>query len=120
MPLTSFKCQSWRVLFYGDDLIRVTGDPVGDDLPLLKLLLKTLTMSAKQPAAFSNINTGLFVGTFLPVIVLVPLIGTHPLVFQLLLMLIATIDTAFMLISGLLKYAWMPNFNPVMGVWHSG
>ncbi|NLN69740.1 MAG: fused MFS/spermidine synthase [Chloroflexi bacterium] len=78
----------------------------------LKLLLKDASDVGKTAGALSAISTlGSFIGTFLPVLVLVPLIGTYRtfLFFSSLLMVIASIG--FCLYVGFkpwLRYAWMP------------
>lgn len=78
----------------------------------LKLLLKDAHDVGKTAGRLSAISTlGSFVGTFLPVIVLVPLIGTYRtfLFFSSCLMLIATIGyCVYVDFRSWLKYAWMP------------
>jgi len=78
----------------------------------LKLTLKDANAAGKTAGRLSAISTlGSFIGTFLPVLVLVPLIGTYRtfLFFSSLLMLVATIGY-FLYVGGKawLPYAWMP------------
>ncbi|MFA7407342.1 MAG: fused MFS/spermidine synthase [Anaerolineaceae bacterium] len=78
----------------------------------LKLLLKDARDVGKTAGRLSAISTlGSFIGTFLPVIVLVPLIGTYRtfLFFSSCLMLITTIGyCVYVDFRSWLKYAWMP------------
>lgn len=78
----------------------------------LKLTLKDASQAGKTAGRLSAISTlGAFIGTFLPVLILVPLIGTYRtfLFFSSLLMLIATIGY-FIYVGGKawLKFIWMP------------
>ena len=78
----------------------------------LKLSLQDARDVGKTAGRLSAISTlGAFIGTFLPVLVLVPLIGTYRtfLFFSTLLMVIATIGF-FVYIDGKswLRYGWMP------------
>ncbi len=78
----------------------------------LKLVLKDASVAGKTSGRLSAISTlGAFIGTFLPVLVLVPLIGTYRtfLFFSSLLMLVATIGF-FVYVGGKawLRLAWMP------------
>ena len=78
----------------------------------LKLALKDASVAGKTAGRLSAISTlGSFIGTFLPVLVLVPLIGTYRtfLFFSSLLMLVATLGY-FVYVNGKvwLRYAWMP------------
>lgn len=78
----------------------------------LKLALKDARRAGKISGRISAISTlGSFIGTFLPVMVLIPLIGTYRtfLFFSSLLMLIATIGV--LMYAGFkhwLRYSWMP------------
>jgi len=78
----------------------------------LKLALNDSQAAGKISGRLSAISTlGSFLGTFLPVLVLIPLIGTYRtfLFFSSLLMLIATIG--YFLYIGVkpwLRHAWMP------------
>jgi spermidine synthase len=78
----------------------------------LKLALKDASQAGKTSGKISAISTlGSFIGTFLPVLVLIPLIGTYRtfLFFSSLLMLVAAIG--FMVHVGckpLLRFIWMP------------
>ena len=78
----------------------------------LKLLLKDTQSTGKVSGLVSAVSTlGSFLGTFLPVLVLIPLIGTYRtfLFFSSLLMLIAMIGyMLFTDVKSWLKYAWMP------------
>lgn len=78
----------------------------------LKLALKDARVAGKIAGRLSAISTlGSFIGTFLPVLVLVPLIGTYRtfLFFSSLLMLVATLGY-FVYVNGKawLRFAWMP------------
>lgn len=78
----------------------------------LKLVLKDASVAGKTAGRLSAISTlGSFIGTFLPVLILVPLIGTYRtfLFFSSLLMLIATIGI-FIYVGGKawLRFSWMP------------
>jgi len=78
----------------------------------LKLALKEPKAAGKTSGRLSAISTlGSFIGTFLPVLVLVPSIGTYRtfLFFSSLLMLVATLGY-FVYIGGKiwLRFAWMP------------
>ena len=78
----------------------------------LKLALKKTTDAGKISGMLSAISTlGSFLGTFLPVLVLIPLIGTYRtfLFFSSVLMLVASIG--FILYSTFrlwIRYSWMP------------
>ena len=78
----------------------------------LKLTLKDASQAGKISGRLSAISTlGSFIGTFLPVLVLIPLIGTYRtfLFFSSVLMLVAIIG--FLTYVGFkpwLKYSWMP------------
>lgn len=78
----------------------------------LKLSLHDARDVGKTAGRLSAISTlGSFIGTFLPVIVLVPLIGTYRtfLVFSSVLMLVATVGFfVYVDVKSWLKYAWMP------------
>jgi len=78
----------------------------------LKLSLKDARDVGKTAGRLSAISTlGSFLGTFLPVIVLVPLIGTYRtfLFFSSVLMLIALLGLwVYVGIKSWLRYAWMP------------
>jgi len=78
----------------------------------LKLALKDAHQAGKISGRISAISTlGSFIGTFLPVLILVPLIGTYRtfLFFSSLLMLVATIGYfTYVNVKSWLKYSWMP------------
>lgn len=78
----------------------------------LKLALEDAKDAGKTSGRISAISTlGSFIGTFLPVLVLVPLIGTFRtfLFFSSLLMVIATIGfLIFVNFKSWLRYSWMP------------
>jgi predicted membrane-bound spermidine synthase len=78
----------------------------------LKLSLKDAREVGKTAGRLSAISTlGSFIGTFLPVIILVPLIGTYRtfLFFSSLLMLVASIGFwVYVDVKSWLRYAWMP------------
>jgi spermidine synthase len=78
----------------------------------LKLALKDARIAGKISGRISAISTlGSFIGTFLPVMVLVPLIGTYRtfLFFSSLLMLVATIGFfVYVGAKSWLRYSWMP------------
>jgi len=78
----------------------------------LKLSLRDAQVVGKTAGRLSAISTlGSFLGTFLPVLVLIPLIGTYRtfLFFSSLLMLVATIGFwVYVDVKSWLKYAWMP------------
>lgn len=78
----------------------------------LKLSMHDPKEVGKTAGRLSAISTlGAFIGTFLPVLILVPLIGTYRtfLFFSSLLMLIATIGFwIYVDIKAWLRYAWMP------------
>lgn len=78
----------------------------------LKLALHDTENAGKESGRISAISTlGSFIGTFLPVLVLVPLIGTFRtfLFFSSLLMLIATIGFfVYVDFKSWLRQAWMP------------
>lgn len=78
----------------------------------LRLAINDKQSAGKTAGVLSAISTlGSFIGTFLPVLILVPLIGTYRtfLFFSSLLMLVATIGF-FITVSGKawFRYAWMP------------
>lgn len=88
----------------------------------LKLALKDASVAGKTAGRLSAVSTlGSFIGTFLPVLVLVPLIGTYRtfLFFSSLLMVIATIGY-FVYVGGKawLRLAWMPLV--LIGLWVFG
>jgi spermidine synthase len=78
----------------------------------LKLALKDAKNAGKVSGRISAISTlGSFIGTFLPVLVLVPLIGTYRtfLFFSSLLMMVASIGFLITVdFRAWLKYSWMP------------
>ena len=78
----------------------------------LKLALKDAHQAGKISGRISAISTlGSFIGTFLPVLILVPLIGTYRtfLFFSSLLMLVATIGfLIYVNVKAWLKFSWMP------------
>lgn len=78
----------------------------------LKLSLKDPQQVGKTAGRLSAISTlGAFIGTFLPVLILVPLIGTYRtfLFFSSLLMLIATIGfLVYIDFRSWLRFGWMP------------
>jgi predicted membrane-bound spermidine synthase len=78
----------------------------------LKLSLDDAKDVGKTAGRLSAISTlGAFIGTFLPVLILVPLIGTYRtfLFFSSLLMIIATIGIFLYLdVKSWLRYSWMP------------
>lgn len=78
----------------------------------LKLALNDASQAGKVSGRISAISTlGSFIGTFLPVMVLVPLVGTYRtfLFFSSLLMLIATIGIIFYVdFKTWLRFVWMP------------
>lgn len=78
----------------------------------LKLSLKDARDVGKTAGRLSAISTlGSFIGTFLPVLVLIPLIGTYRtfLFFSSLLMLIATIGfLIYVDLKSWLRFGWMP------------
>ncbi|MDY6867526.1 MAG: fused MFS/spermidine synthase [Chloroflexota bacterium] len=78
----------------------------------LKLALRDAKNAGKVSGRISAISTlGSFIGTFLPVLVLIPLIGTYRtfLFFSSLLMLIASIGYIINLnFKSWLRYSWMP------------
>lgn len=78
----------------------------------LKLALRDARNAGKTSGRISAISTlGSFIGTFLPVLVLIPLIGTYRtfLFFSSLLMLIASIGFfVYIDFKSWLKYSWMP------------
>jgi len=78
----------------------------------LKLALRDASQAGKTSGRISAISTlGSFIGTFLPVLVLIPLIGTYRtfLFFSSLLMVVATIGYLIHVgIRAWLKYSWMP------------
>jgi len=78
----------------------------------LKLALRDTRSAGKTSGRISAISTlGSFIGTFLPVLVLIPLIGTYRtfLFFSSLLMLVASIGLLiFVNIRAWLKFIWMP------------
>lgn len=78
----------------------------------LKLSLRDARDVGKTAGRLSAISTlGSFIGTFLPVIILVPLIGTYRtfLFFSSLLMVVATIGFwVYVDVKSWLRYAWMP------------
>jgi spermidine synthase len=78
----------------------------------LKLSLRDARDVGKTAGRLSAISTlGSFIGTFLPVIVLVTLIGTYRtfLVFSTVLMVVATVGFfVYVDMKSWLKYAWMP------------
>jgi spermidine synthase len=78
----------------------------------LKLVLKDAKVAGRTAGRLSAISTiGSFIGAFMPVLVLVPLIGTYRtfLFFSSLLMLVATLGY-FVFLDGKawLRFAWMP------------
>lgn len=78
----------------------------------LKLTLEDANDAGKASGRISAISTlGSFIGTFLPVLILVPLIGTYRtfLFFSSLLMIIASVGF-FVYVGGRqwLRYCWMP------------
>ena len=78
----------------------------------LKLTLKNAKDAGKTAGLLSAISTlGSFIGTFLPVLVLVPLIGTYRtfLFFSSLLMLVATLGYfVYVNVKSWLHFSWMP------------
>jgi spermidine synthase len=78
----------------------------------LKLALSDTTRAGKVSGMLSAISTlGSFIGTFLPVLILVPLIGTYRtfLFFSSLLMIIGTIGFfIYVDFNSWLRYSWMP------------
>lgn len=78
----------------------------------LKLALTDANQAGKTAGRLSAISTlGSFIGTFLPVLILVPLIGTYRtfLFFSSLLMVVATIGFAIYVdMKSWLRYSWMP------------
>jgi len=78
----------------------------------LKLLTKDAINIGKTAGKISAISTlGSFIGTFLPVLVLVPLIGTYRtfLFFSSILMIVATIGYClYESFKSWLRFAWMP------------
>jgi len=78
----------------------------------LKLALRDANEAGRTAGRLSAISTlGSFIGTFLPVMVLVPLIGTYRtfLFLSSMLMLVATIGyCVYVGVRSWLKYAWMP------------
>jgi spermidine synthase len=78
----------------------------------LKLALKDAKSAGKTSGRISAISTlGSFVGTFLPVLVLIPLIGTYRtfLFFSSLLMLIASLGyVIYVNFKSWLRFSWMP------------
>ena len=78
----------------------------------LKLALKDTGVAGRVGGLISAISTlGSFIGTFLPVLILVPLIGTYRtfLFFSSLLMLIATIGyLIYVDLKSWLRFSWMP------------
>ncbi len=78
----------------------------------LKLTLKNKSQAGKASGRISAVSTlGAFIGTFLPVLVLIPLIGTYRtfLFFSSLLMLVATIGfLLYVDFKSWLTYSWMP------------
>lgn len=78
----------------------------------LKLVLRNTQSAGKMSGLLSAISTlGSFIGTFLPVMVLVPLIGTYRtfLFFSSLLMVVATVGYFISVdLKSWLRLAWMP------------
>ncbi len=78
----------------------------------LKLVLKDTQSAGKMSGLLSAISTlGSFIGTFLPVMVLIPLIGTYRtfLFFSSLLMLVATLGfLVYVDFISWLRNSWMP------------
>ncbi len=78
----------------------------------LKLTLKDARNAGKMSGRLSAISTlGSFLGTFLPVLVLIPLIGTYRtfLFFSSVLMLIASFGfLIYVNLKSWLKFSWMP------------
>lgn len=78
----------------------------------LKLVLQDTQDAGKESGKISAISTlGSFIGTFLPVMVLVPLIGTYRtfLFFSSILMLVATIGfLVYVNVKAWLRHIWMP------------
>ena len=78
----------------------------------LKLALEDTNRAGRVSGLISAISTlGSFIGTFLPVLILVPLIGTYQtfLFFSSLLMVVATIGFfIYMDFKSWLRFSWMP------------
>ena len=78
----------------------------------LKLVLKDTSEAGKTAGLLSAISTlGSFIGTFLPVLILIPLMGTYRtfLFFGSLLMIVASVGLiTYVGIKHWLKFSWMP------------
>jgi len=78
----------------------------------LRLAIKDAESAGKTSGRISAVSTlGSFIGTFLPVMVLIPLIGTYRtfLLLSSLLMVVATIGfLVYVDLQSWLKFAWMP------------